>query len=413
MYDRLQKLSEEWAVAMAEAVARLWRARDLPPEGALWRGWKDTKQAAGHWLYFRIPAAALTAGFAVWSALLPGRASGGERAVLAVGGTLGGALIVGAFTLALMTAIAPLRQRDEARAKLGAVEDERHIAAMQPDPIVSALTAVMHEGSEFLERFERGEAEDFMTEAHDWAWRARDEIEALTDPTEPALFAQAGRHKDPDEQIRAKIEYIRDKLQPKAREGYWTFEAAVVEPRRQALARERTKAELAASREKQHRLETRKKAAAKDAKSSANLQTELDAMQPTLREMERELERGQRERHAHEHTKLANDFEAYVAGARAKRPLEPRIGGDMFDSEGMRENDRVRRHWERLMDEWRRDTLSTYHDRFRARVLPLLEGTDSAGARHASEPASLGELEDIQAALKAIDLKRRGGPETS
>jgi hypothetical protein len=87
-----------------------------------------------------------------------------------------------------------------------------------------ALTEIMHAGSLLLERWERGEASAFMREAGEWAGDARDEIEALTDPTEAALFMQT--RGNPDAQMRMKIEYIRDKLLPKAREGYWPFDAS-------------------------------------------------------------------------------------------------------------------------------------------------------------------------------------------
>jgi hypothetical protein len=98
-------------------VKKAWQERESSPEGATWRGWKDTRRASGD-RRFRIPALALTAGFAVWGALLPSTASGEVRAMLAVAGVLGGALVVGLVTFAMFVAAAPFRQRDEARAKL-------------------------------------------------------------------------------------------------------------------------------------------------------------------------------------------------------------------------------------------------------------------------------------------------------
>jgi hypothetical protein len=231
-----------------------------------------------------------------------------------------------------------------------------------PDPVWQALAVVMHDGGRLLSEYDRAESlNGWLDRANRWAWEGRDEIEALTDPTEAALFAQAGSDQPSprslSKELTAKVEYIRNNLQPKAREGYWAFHAPTVELRRQKLAHERTKAELAGLRAQQEQLETRKKAAAKATESTANLQAELDAMQPALREMEKELERGQRERHAHEYTKLASDFEGYLARARATRPMEPRLTGDMFDRVAMRENEVARSRWERELDEWRRETL--------------------------------------------------------
>jgi len=84
-------------------------------QGILARAWADLRKLSTHWWRFRIPAAVLTAIFAVQGALLAPDASALERIVLAVGGTLGGALILGALAFAGLIVTAPVRQRNEAR----------------------------------------------------------------------------------------------------------------------------------------------------------------------------------------------------------------------------------------------------------------------------------------------------------
>jgi hypothetical protein len=140
-------------------------------------------------------------------------------------------------------------------------------APRKTDPVWEALTAVMHSGSAVLARLDRGEVTNIFEEGGNWASSARDEIEALTDPTEAVLFDQT--RGNPDDQIRTKVEYIRDRLLPKAREGYWPFDAVAVERRRQASAHERTKTELGAFREREQQRENRTRAAAKATKASA------------------------------------------------------------------------------------------------------------------------------------------------
>lgn len=90
-------------------------------QGAIARAWADLRALSSHWL-FRILAAVLTAAFAIWGAMLPLDASTQDRVLLAVGGTLGGALVLGvlAFTGLLLTA--PIRQRDEARRAIQSLE---------------------------------------------------------------------------------------------------------------------------------------------------------------------------------------------------------------------------------------------------------------------------------------------------
>lgn len=84
-------------------------------EGVFRRGWSDLQVCVGS-VWFYIPAALLTAGFAAYGATLPTDATPWERIVFAVAGSLGGALILGSLVFALLVAMAPVRQRDDARA---------------------------------------------------------------------------------------------------------------------------------------------------------------------------------------------------------------------------------------------------------------------------------------------------------
>jgi hypothetical protein len=135
----------------------------LPPvpidQGVFARGWADLKQATHHWWRFRIPAAVLTAGFAVWGALLPSKAGAGERAALAVGSTFGGALVLGTLAWLVLVVTASTRQRNEAWDRLGvtssdpaALADEyadwlSRVRASLPDPpsVGIGSTAVLYD----------------------------------------------------------------------------------------------------------------------------------------------------------------------------------------------------------------------------------------------------------------------------
>jgi hypothetical protein len=109
------------------------RTRSEDPEGALRRGLVDTQAAAGHW-WFRGLVFAGSIGFAVWGALLPTSASGGEHVALAVGGVVGGAVVVGLGVLIILTATAPTRQRDDLRQGI----KQRTDAAVQEDELAKA-----------------------------------------------------------------------------------------------------------------------------------------------------------------------------------------------------------------------------------------------------------------------------------
>jgi hypothetical protein len=94
--------------------------------------------------------------------------------------------------------------------------------------IVQALTKIMDDGALMLEQWNspdpQGEAIDGRQSAIEWEEHAKGEIARLISPTERVLFAEA-RGTEPnrgvDDVLRAKIEYIRDQLLPKAREGHW------------------------------------------------------------------------------------------------------------------------------------------------------------------------------------------------
>jgi hypothetical protein len=83
------------------------------------------------------------------------------------------------------------------------------------------LDPLMHEGSGLLDRLWSGNMGDWMGDAQAWVVRAAEAIGRETDMTEATLFRQAGEGKNFETQVREKVEYLRDKIQPKAREGYW------------------------------------------------------------------------------------------------------------------------------------------------------------------------------------------------
>lgn len=101
----------------------------------------------------------------------------------------------------------------------------RSLRVRQP-PTAAAwehLEPFMHQGSEVLASLYQPPkpGTSWMDEAGAWAARTATEIGRQTDPTEMELFNAAGKGQSFDEQVRAKVEYMRDKIQPKAREGYW------------------------------------------------------------------------------------------------------------------------------------------------------------------------------------------------
>ncbi len=86
------------------------------------------------------------------------------------------------------------------------------------------LEPLMHEGSNLLGSLwdpNPRPGRNWIDEAGGWVTRTATEIGRQTDATEMELFNSAGKGAGPEDQIRAKVEYMRDKIQPKAREGYW------------------------------------------------------------------------------------------------------------------------------------------------------------------------------------------------
>jgi hypothetical protein len=96
------------------------------------------------------------------------------------------------------------------------------------DPVWEIAAEVMHRGSELLTRLPADE--NWPADARAWMAFAGNVIGDITDGTEAALLSAAGAH-DPrlERQVADKVEYIRDKLQPKARAHYWTPSAAKLE----------------------------------------------------------------------------------------------------------------------------------------------------------------------------------------
>ncbi len=110
-------------------------------QGAFSRAWSDLRDLSTHWWRFRIPAAALTALFATRGALLPADANAVERIGLAVGGTLGGALVLGGFAFLGLLLSAPVRQRNELRRAIG---DQEHPRDEEGNGLVRRYSAWVH-----------------------------------------------------------------------------------------------------------------------------------------------------------------------------------------------------------------------------------------------------------------------------
>ena len=107
-------------------------------QGGLARAWEDLRHLSTHWWRFRIPAACLTVGFASVGAFQSSSASPFERVVLAVGGTLGGGLLLGTVAFALLLLTAPIRQRNEMR---DAVKNSMQFDGDEPDALVQRYSA--------------------------------------------------------------------------------------------------------------------------------------------------------------------------------------------------------------------------------------------------------------------------------
>lgn len=186
--DFPEPLPDEWCNCTSATTASRGRAPSVagPPsvalgamdvvhehiETALARAWRDTRNTSESWR-FRAPALAITAVSAVVAAVLPTDASAGVRVALALLGTLGGAVIVGAAVLAYNIVRAPYRQRDLARAALADAQstpDELHALAADYEAFVAAERAALPPGplSVFLRGFQmdRGDEQRLMAEAN-------------------------------------------------------------------------------------------------------------------------------------------------------------------------------------------------------------------------------------------------------
>ena len=106
-----------------------------------------------------------------------------------------------------------------------APQTQRATSDVEADPVWEIAAEVMHRGSELLNRLPADE--NWPADARAWMAFAGNVIGDITDGTEAALLSAAGAH-DPrlERQVTDKVEYIRDKLQPKARAHYWALSAA-------------------------------------------------------------------------------------------------------------------------------------------------------------------------------------------
>lgn len=100
---------------------RLETAITVRRERAVARAWADLRRVVPSWR-FGIPAALLTAWFTGYGATLPPDTPLRERVIVAVAGSLGGALVLGLLAFVVLVATAPVRQRDEAWKALGIAE---------------------------------------------------------------------------------------------------------------------------------------------------------------------------------------------------------------------------------------------------------------------------------------------------
>jgi hypothetical protein len=98
---------------------------------------------------------------------------------------------------------------------------------------------------------------------------------------------------------------------------------------------------------------------------------------------------------------LFEDFDAFLAAARATEPqliTPPGFWGTKESTPGYS-------GYCLLHDEWWRKTISGYHTDYRVRAMAALKGTKDA--KRAGDPTDFGDLDEIHAQLKLIDLQRR------
>jgi hypothetical protein len=184
----------------------------------------DLKLVSDRWRY-RIPASIVAAGFAVWGALLPSTTAAGVRVAAAVGGVLGGGAIVGALTLFALTLAAPHRQRDEARREINRLRAPSGPVVDTTAKQVARLDEMVGDGTRLLASNAQG---SFAANLNKWTGTVKDELRDLTDESESILFEREGvgvRNAagsiDPHAGLLAQVNYLRDKVKPKLREGYW------------------------------------------------------------------------------------------------------------------------------------------------------------------------------------------------
>lgn len=132
-------------------------------EGVFTRAWRDARAMAGHFWRFQLPAVLLTVGFAVAGAFLPTDAEPLLRAGTTVLSVCGGILLIGLLAFFASLVLAPIRQRDEARAKV------RELSAPVTDRVV-LLREACKDGKGVLTRLVVLSTEDRRFEAAcDWA----------------------------------------------------------------------------------------------------------------------------------------------------------------------------------------------------------------------------------------------------
>ena len=198
----------------------------LTGQGTISRALSDYRPATSHWWY-RLPATVITIVFAVAGARLPSNASGGLRAALAVGGVIGGAAIVTSVTVLVLVIIAPRRQRDEARAEIDRLRRAADAAEAAPDLDLTAaqverLGEMIDDGSLLLQTAD-------VADTAKWVRVTTEDLLDLTGRTAEAnMFERAGigaRNTggfiSQQAAVESQINYLRDKVDPKLRDGYW------------------------------------------------------------------------------------------------------------------------------------------------------------------------------------------------
>lgn len=139
----------------------------------------------------------------------------------ATGGVLTGAAVL----LGLVGFPLALWQLDAVRAEQGRTADEEQRVAdrlAQRADVLAALREDMTAGWDLRQRlFDQGLAEAVIRDYRRWVDGASAHIQTGTDEVEIKAFADAGSGLPPPDEIRAKVNHIRDNLIPKVVAGYW------------------------------------------------------------------------------------------------------------------------------------------------------------------------------------------------